>query len=349
MRLLEKIQKGEVYTIAEMSANHAGNLDYALKTVEAAKNAGADCLKIQTYTADTMTIDCDNDYFKIKEGLWKGYTLYDLYSEASMPWEWQSIIKDKCDQIGIDFLSTPFDQSSVDFLENLGVEFYKVASFELVDIPLIEYIASKGKPMILSTGLGSLEEIEDAVNACKAQGNNQIILLKCTSEYPASYEDMNLATITDLKNRFDVTIGLSDHSMGSLAPVVAVTLGAQVIEKHFCVDRTVKTADSSFSMMPEEFKKMVKDVNNAQKTKGRVNYQLSEREKNNREFRRSLFAVKEIKKNERFSKDNIRSIRPSKGIAPKFYAQLLGKKATRDIICGEPLAFEQIENEKGEK
>lgn len=349
MRLLEKIQKGEVYTIAEMSANHAGNLDYALKTVEAAKNAGADCLKIQTYTADTMTINCDNDYFKIKDGLWEGYTLYDLYSEASMPWKWQGKIKEKCDQVGIDFLSTPFDQSSVDFLENLGVEFYKVASFELVDIPLIEYIASKGKPMIISTGMGTVEEIEDAVNACKVQGNNKIVLLKCTSEYPASYEDMNLATITDLKNRFDVIVGLSDHSMGSLAPVVAVTLGAQVIEKHFCVDRAVKTADSSFSMMPEEFKQMVENVNNAQKTKGKVSYQLSEKEKNNREFRRSLFAVKEIKKNERFSKDNIRSIRPSKGIAPKFYSQLLGKKATRDIMCGEPLAFEQIENEKGEK
>lgn len=341
---LNKINGGKVYTIAEMSANHAGNLDYALKTVEAAKNAGADCLKIQTYTADTMTIDCDNDYFKIKEGLWEGYTLYDLYSEASMPWEWQSTIKDKCDQIGIDFLSTPFDQSSVDFLENLGVEFYKVASFELVDIPLIEYIASKGKPMILSTGMGSLEEIEDAVNACKAQGNNQIILLKCTSEYPASYEDMNLATIMDLKNRFDVTIGLSDHSMGSLAPVVAVTLGAQVIEKHFCVDRTVKTADSSFSMMPEEFKQMVEDVNNAQKTKGRVNYQLSEKEKNNLKFRRSVFAVKDIDRGECITEENTRVIRPGYGIEPLKYKKILGKKVNIKIDRGTPIAGEWIDD-----
>ena len=341
---LNKINGGKVYTIAEMSANHAGNLDYALKTVEAAKNAGADCLKIQTYTADTMTIDCDNDYFKIKEGLWEGYTLYDLYSEASMPWEWQSTIKDKCDQIGIDFLSTPFDQSSVDFLENLGVEFYKVASFELVDIPLIEYIASKGKPMILSTGMGSLEEIEDAVNACKAQGNNQIILLKCTSEYPASYEDMNLATIMDLKNRFDVTIGLSDHSMGSLAPVVAVTLGAQVIEKHFCVDRTVKTADSSFSMMPEEFRQMVEDVNNAQKTKGRVNYQLSEKEKNNLKFRRSVFAVKDIDRGECITEENTRVIRPGYGIEPLKYKKILGKKVNIKIDRGTPIAGEWIDD-----
>ena len=344
MRLLEKIQKGKVYTIAEMSANHAGNLDYALKTVEAAKDAGADCLKIQTYTADTMTVDCDNDYFKIKEGLWEGYTLYDLYSEASMPWEWQSIIKEKCDQIGIDFLSTPFDQSSVDFLENLGVEFYKVASFELVDIPLIEYIASKGKPMILSTGMGSLEEIEDAVNACKAQGNNQIILLKCTSEYPASYEDMNLETIMDLKNRFDVTIGLSDHSMGSLAPVVAVTLGAQVIEKHFCVDRAVKTADSSFSMMPEEFSQMVEDVNNAQKTKGRVNYQLSENEKNNLKFRRSVFAVEDIDKGEYITEENTRVIRPGYGIKPLKYKKILGKKTNIKIDRGIPIAEEWIDD-----
>lgn len=344
MRLLEKIQKGKVYTIAEMSANHAGNLDYALKTVEAAKDAGADCLKIQTYTADTMTVDCDNDYFKIKEGLWEGYTLYDLYSEASMPWEWQSIIKEKCDQIGIDFLSTPFDQSSVDFLENLGVEFYKVASFELVDIPLIEYIASKGKPMILSTGMGSLEEIEDAVNACKAQGNNQIILLKCTSEYPASYEDMNLETIMDLKNRFDVTIGLSDHSMGSLAPVVAVTLGAQVIEKHFCVDRAVKTADSSFSMMPEEFRQMVEDVNNAQKTKGRVNYQLSENEKNNLKFRRSVFAVEDIDKGEYITEENTRVIRPGYGIKPLKYKKILGKKTNIKIDRGIPIAEEWIDD-----
>lgn len=337
MRLLEKIQKGKVYTIAEMSANHAGNLDYALKTVEAAKDAGADCLKIQTYTADTMTIDCDNDYFKIKEGLWEGYTLYDLYSEASMPWEWQSIIKEKCDQIGIDFLSTPFDQSSVDFLENLGVEFYKVASFELVDIPLIEYIASKGKPMILSTGMGSLEEIEDAVNACKAQGNNQIILLKCTSEYPASYEDMNLATIMDLKNRFDVTIGLSDHSMGSLVPVMAVTLGAQVIEKHFCVDRAVKTADSSFSMMPEEFRQMVEDVNNVQKIRGSIQYTLSDKEKKNIIFRRSIFAVKKINKDDIITNNNVKVIRPGYGLKPKYLNNILGKKAEKNIEAGKPI------------
>lgn len=343
MRLLEKIQKCEVYTIAEMSANHAGNLDYALKTVEAAKNAGADCLKIQTYTADTMTIDCDNDYFKIKEGLWEGYTLYDLYSEASMPWEWQGKIKEKCDQVGIDFLSTPFDQSSVDFLENLEVEFYKVASFELVDIPLIEYIASKGKPMIISTGMGSVEEIEDAVNACKSQGNEQIVLLKCTSEYPASYEDMNLLTISDMQKRFGVMIGLSDHSMGSLAPVVAVALGAQVIEKHFCVDRAIKTADSSFSMMPDEFKQMVEDVQNAQKIRGVANYQLSEKEKSNLKFRRSVFTVKDIDKGEYITGENTRVIRPGYGIKPIKYKEVLGKKTNVKIKRGTPIAEEWID------
>ncbi|MCB6569828.1 pseudaminic acid synthase [Eubacterium limosum] len=343
MRLLEKMQKGEVYTIAEMSANHAGNLDYALKTVEAAKNAGADCLKIQTYTADTMTINCDNDYFKIKDGMWEGYTLYDLYSEASMPWEWQGKIKEKCDQVGIDFLSTPFDQSSVDFLENLGVEFYKVASFELVDIPLIEYIASKGKPMIISTGMGSVEEIEDAVNVCKSQGNEQIVLLKCSSEYPASYEDMNLLTIVDMQKRFGVTIGLSDHSMGSLAPVVAVALGAQVIEKHFCVDRAIKTADSSFSMMPDEFKQMVEDVQNVQKIRGAANYQLSEKEKCNLKFRRSVFTVKDIDKGEYITGENTRVIRPGYGIKPIKYKEVLGKKTNVKIKRGTPVAEEWVD------
>ena len=337
------MQKGEVYTIAEMSANHAGNLDYALKTVEAAKNAGADCLKIQTYTADTMTINCDNDYFKIKDGMWEGYTLYDLYSEASMPWEWQGKIKEKCDQVGIDFLSTPFDQSSVDFLENLGVEFYKVASFELVDIPLIEYIASKGKPMIISTGMGSVEEIEDAVNVCKSQGNEQIVLLKCSSEYPASYEDMNLLTIVDMQKRFGVTIGLSDHSMGSLAPVVAVALGAQVIEKHFCVDRAIKTADSSFSMMPDEFKQMVEDVQNVQKIRGAANYQLSEKEKCNLKFRRSVFTVKDIDKGEYITGENTRVIRPGYGIKPIKYKEVLGKKTNVKIKRGTPVAEEWVD------
>ena len=343
MRLLEKMQKGEVYTIAEMSANHAGNLDYALKTVEAAKNAGADCLKIQTYTADTMTINCDNDYFKIKDGMWEGYTLYDLYSEASMPWEWQGKIKEKCDQVGIDFLSTPFDQSSVDFLENLGVGLYKVASFELVDIPLIEYIASKGKPMIISTGMGSVEEIEDAVNVCKSQGNEQIVLLKCSSEYPASYEDMNLLTIVDMQKRFGVTIGLSDHSMGSLAPVVAVALGAQVIEKHFCVDRAIKTADSSFSMMPDEFKQMVEDVQNVQKIRGAANYQLSEKEKCNLKFRRSVFTVKDIDKGEYITGENTRVIRPGYGIKPIKYKEVLGKKTNVKIKRGTPVAEEWVD------
>ena len=255
-RLYDKINNNEVYVIAEMSANHGGSLDNALEIVRQAQKAGADCLKIQTYTADSMTINCDNEFFQIHGGLWDGYNLYNLYEYAGTPYEWQAKIKEECDKIGIDFLSTPFDKAAVDFLKNLGVEAYKVASYELVDIPLIEYIASQGKPMIISVGMGSLEEIQDAVDACYRMDNDQIVLLKCCSEYPAPWNDMKLGNIPDMIERYQVPIGLSDHSAGSIGAVIGVSLGACVIEKHVKLDG-VESADSGFSMTMDDFAQMV--------------------------------------------------------------------------------------------
>lgn len=344
-RLMEKIAKSQVYTIAEMSANHGGKLENALEIVRQAAQAGADCVKIQTYTADTLTIDCDNEYFQIKDGLWAGHTLYNLYQEAGTPWEWQGRIKRECAESGVDFLSTPFDVTAVDFLEGLGCEAYKIASFELVDIPLIEYAASKGKPMIISCGMGSLEEIQDAVDACRRQGNDRIVLLKCCSEYPANYEDMRLRNIPDMVERFQVPAGLSDHSLGSLAAVVGVSLGACVVEKHFCLSREPKTPDSAFSMEPEEFARMVEDIRNVEKLLSEPSYELSEKERENMVFRRSLFAVKDIQEGERFTMENIRSIRPGHGIKPKFYKDVLGKRAPESISRGAPLRMKGIENE----
>ena len=275
MRLYEALKNDQVYVIAEMSANHAGKLENALEIVRKAKQAGADCLKIQTYTADTLTLDCDNEFFRIHGGLWDGYKLYDLYKEAYTPWEWQPTIKAECDRVGIDFLSTPFDRTAADFLEKMECEAYKIASFELVDIPLIEYVASKGKPLIISCGMGSVEEIDDAVKACSGMGNEQIVLLKCCSEYPANWDDMHLANIPDMKKRFGVPVGLSDHSMGSLAAVVGVSLGACVVEKHVCLSRKVKNPDSEFSMEMDEFAQMVKDVRAAKRIAQGPDYSLT--------------------------------------------------------------------------
>ena len=340
--LYEKINSDQVYIIAEMSANHGGSLENALEIVRQAAKAGADCLKIQTYTADSLTIDCDNEYFKIKGGLWDGYKLYDLYTDAGTPYEWQPAIKAECEKCGIDFLSTPFDNAAVDFLENMGVEAYKIASFELVDIPLIEYCASKGKPMIMSTGMASLEEIQDAIDACKRAGNDQIVLLKCCSEYPAPWEDMHLGNIPDMKKRFDYPIGLSDHSEGSLGAVVGVTMGACVVEKHVMLEG-VESADSKFSMNMKDFALMVQDVRNAKIIAKGPDYTLTEKEKASTVFRRSLFAVKDIKKGEEITSENVRSIRPSNGLSPISYKDIMGKKAAKDISFGEPILWEKIE------
>lgn len=342
MNLYEKMKNG-VYIIAEMSANHAGKIENAFQIIEEAAKAGADCVKIQTYTADTLTIDCDREEYRIKGGLWDGYNYYRLYSEAYTPWEWQNALKEKCKEAGVDFLSTPFDRTAVDFLEGIGAEFYKIASFELVDIPLIEYTAGMGKPMIISCGMGSIEEIKEALLACRRQNNEQIVLLKCCSQYPARYEDMNLSVIPDMQRRFDVPIGLSDHSMGSLAPVAAVSLGAKVIEKHVCLSRKIKNPDAGFSMEIEEFAKMAEDVRNVEKLLGQPTYDLTEHEKNGLSGRRSLAAVKPIAEGEIFTPDNVRSIRPAIGIKPKYYDKIIGKHAKKPYEFGEPIVMSELE------
>lgn len=341
MNLYNKINNNEVYIIAEMSANHGGELSTALCIVREVAEAGADCLKIQTYTADSMTLDCGNEYFQISGGLWDGYDLYELYKYAATPYEWTEAIKAECEKCGIDFLSTPFDKVAVDFLEECGVEFYKIASFELVDIPLIEYTASKHKPMVISCGMASLDEIQDAVDVCKAAGNEQIVLLKCCSEYPAPWNDMKLGNIPDMTERFKVPIGLSDHSAGSLGAVVGVAMGAVVIEKHVMFE-DVESVDSGFSMTMEAFKEMVSDVRNAKLMMKGPDYSLTDGEKGQLVFRRSLFAVKDIAAGEEFSEENVRSIRPGNGIKPKYYGKLVGKKSQRDIKFGEPIKMEDL-------
>jgi len=340
MKLLEKVKSG-VYIIAEMSANHNGDFEQAIKLIHAAKNSGADCLKIQTYTPDSLTIDCDNEYFLIKGGLWDGYKLYDLYKEAATPYEWQQTIKDECDKIGLDFLSTPFDADGADFLENIGVQAYKVASFELIDIPLIRHIAKKGKPMIVSCGMGTEEEIKEALSAMLSEGltKDKIVLLKCTSEYPAKESDMNLQTIADMTSRFGVTVGLSDHSMDIIAPVVAVAKGAKVIEKHICLSRDLGGVDSGFSLEPNEFKQMVSAAQNALSALGSVSYGVTIAEAGSFKHRRSIFAVADIVVGEAFTKDNIRAIRPGQGAKPKYLEELMGMPSDKGYSRGQPIKY----------
>lgn len=338
-----EIGKGNpAYIIAEMSANHAGDISRAKEIIHAAKEAGADCIKIQTYTPDTITIDCDLSYFHISDGTWNGENLYQLYKKAYTPWEWQKELLEEAKKTGIDFFSTPFDNTAVDFLEEIGIEFYKIASFELVDIPLIEYVASKGKPMIMSTGMATLAEIDEAVNAVRNQGNNNLALLRCASAYPAITDEMNLRTMQNMGETFGVPCGLSDHSMGSIGAVTAVALGASIIEKHFCIDRSIENPDSSFSMNPTEFKQMVCDIRQAEKAIGRVQYGSTEQEKSSQIFRRSIFCVKDIKKGEKLTQENVRIIRPGYGLAPKYYKDVLGQVALKNIERGTPLEMEMI-------
>ncbi len=331
------------YIIAEMSANHAGSMERALELIHVAKESGADCVKIQTYTPDTMTIDCGNEYFHIGKGTWEGENLYSLYRKAYTPWEWQAQIRDEAARVGIDFLSTAFDRTSVDFLEELGVRFYKIASFELVDIPLLEYIASRNKPVILSTGMGTIEEITEAVNAIYSTGNRQLALMKCSSAYPAKSEEMNLATIRDLRARFDIPVGLSDHSMGAFSAATAVAMGACIVEKHFCVSRAIENPDSAFSMEPDEFADMVRQVREVEKAMGTVSYGVTAQEESNSCFRRSLFVVQDIAAGEKLTPDNIRSIRPAYGLKPKYYRDVLGRTAKCDLRRGTPLTPEVID------
>lgn len=332
----------QTYIIAEMSANHAGSKKRAKKIIRAAKDAGADCIKIQTYTPDTMTIDSDKEPFKVEKGEWEGENLYSLYEKAHTPWEWHSELKEEAEKVGLDFFSTPYEKTAVDFLEKIGIDFYKVASFEITHIPFLEYLASKGKPIIMSTGLATLGEIEEAVDAVKSQGNEQLALLKCSSAYPAVPEDMNLKNIKHLSETFDVPTGFSDHSLGSVSAITAVAMGANIIEKHLCISRDIENPDSSFSMEPDEFKHMVEDIRTAEKAIGDVNYDLSEREKESKIFRRSIFAVKDIQSGEKFTKENIRVIRPEAGLKPKYFSEILGKKANKDIEKGTPLNWSLV-------
>ena len=329
--------KGSVFIIAEMSANHCGDIDLAKKIIAAAKDAGADAVKIQTYTADTITIDSKRDEFKIRGGLWDGRYLYELYKSASTPWEWQPKLKAFADEIGIPLFSTPFDKTAVDFLEKMDVPMYKIASFEAFDYPLIRYAAKCGKPMIISVGVSTLEEIQGAIDACKEVGNNDITILKCTSAYPAKLEDMNLLTLRDMIDRFGpqgVRIGLSDHSMSVEPVVAAVALGARVVEKHFTLDRALGGEDSGFSLNVDEFAAMVAAVRRTEKALGSVSYDVNQ---DNRRSARSLYVVKPIRKGEIFTEANVRSIRPNAGLAPGRLDAILGLSAVRDIASGEPL------------
>jgi pseudaminic acid synthase len=333
-----------VFIIAELSANHRHDLSIAVESLKAIKDAGADAVKLQTYTPDTITIDCDNEYFQIKHGtIWDGESLYDLYKEAYTPWHWHPILKKVADEIGLIFFSAPFDRSAVDFLETMDVPAYKVASLEITDIPLIEYIASKEKPVLISTGIATLSDIVEAIDACKRAGNEQVIVLKCTTEYPTPLEDVNINTIPNMAETFNKIVGLSDHTLGISVPIAAVALGACIVEKHFILSKDLGGPDAAFSLDPQEFASMVKSIREVEKALGKVSYDLSERTLKSREFCRSLFIVEDMKEGETFTTENIRSIRPGYGLEPKYLNNFLGKKAQRDIKKGTPLTWQLIE------
>ena len=326
--------KSPVFIIAELSANHNGSIDVAIETIRAAKRAGADCIKLQTYTANTITIDCNKDDFIIKGTIWEGAKLYDLYKKAYTPWEWHKQLFDVAEEEGLVCFSSPFDKTSVDFLESLNTPAYKIASFEITDIPLIEYVASKMKPIIISTGIASLEDIELALDACRKVGNNEIALLKCTSSYPAPINEANICMIKDLAKRFDVISGLSDHTIGSTVPIVATSFGAKIIEKHFILDHSIGGADASFSMDEKEFTAMVKSLREAEKAIGTIDYNLTEKQLNGKDFSRSLYVVEDIKTGEIFSEKNIRSIRPGFGMHPKYLKDVLGQVSSENYSAG---------------
>lgn len=326
-----------VFIIAELSANHNGSIEIAIETIKAAKRAGADCIKLQTYTADTITIDCDKDDFIIKGTIWEGKNLYQLYQEAYTPWEWHAELCRVAKEEGLVCFSSPFDKTAVDFLENLKVPAYKIASFEITDIPLIEYVASKGKPIIISTGIADIDDIELALDACRRMGNNDIALLKCTSSYPAPIEEANMCMIKDMAERFGVIIGLSDHTMGSTVPIVATSFGAKIIEKHFILDRSIGGPDASFSMNEAEFTAMVKAVREAESAIGVVDYNLTEKQVKGKDFARSLYVVEDIQAGEIITEKNVRSIRPGFGLHPKYLYNVLGKRAEMFLEKGTPL------------
>ena len=332
-----------VYIIAEVSANHGGSFETAREMIRAARDAGADAVKLQTYTADTMTLDSDAEPFVIRQGtIWDGRTLHDLYQEACTPWEWQPDLKRWADELGISLFSTPFDSTSVDFLEAMDVGAYKIASFEITDVNLIEYVASKGRPVIISTGIAEETDIREALAACRRAGNEQIALLKCTSSYPAPLDEMNLRMIPDLARRFSVLSGLSDHTLGAETPVVAVALGARIIEKHFILDRSMGGPDAAFSLEVDELAAMVEAVRNAEKLLGTVDYTLSEKARRAREFSRSIFVSADVTAGDEFTAQNLRSVRPGFGLPPKHLPELMGRRAARDLAMGTPLRWEDV-------
>ncbi len=334
----------KVFIIAELSANHNGSLETALDTITAMNESGADAIKLQTYTPDTITLDCDSDMFTISQGtLWDKRKFYDLYAEAMTPWEWHEALFHHANSLGMQAFSSPFDPTAVDFLKNLDVPAYKIASFEITDIPLIEYTAAIGKPIIISTGIATLEDIQEALEACRRVGNDQITLLKCTSAYPAALEEMNLLTIPDMIQRFGVSVGLSDHTMSLSAPIAAVALGARVIEKHFILSRDMGGADSTFSLEPHEFRAMVNAVRDTEKLMGKMTYDLSVKSLKSREFSRSLFIAEDVKAGDILTTQNVRSVRPGFGMAPKHLKEILGKAFRMNYPKGTPLAWELIE------
>ena len=334
----------KVFIVAEMSANHNGSLDTAIETIKAAKRAGADAIKLQTYTADTLTLRCDKPDFIVNEGsIWDGQYFYDLYQQAYTPWEWHEELFRVAKEEGLVCFSTPFDKTSVDFLETLGNPIMKIASFEITDIPLIEYAASKGKPMVLSTGIAEIEDIELALDACHRMGNNDITLLKCTSSYPAPIEEANLCMIQDIAQRFGVKSGLSDHTIGSIAPIVAMTQGAVMIEKHFILDRAIGGPDATFSMHENEFTQMVKDVRMAEAAIGTVTYELTEKQKGGRTAARSLYIAEDMKAGDILTEKNLRSVRPGFGLHPKYFNECLGKKVNRDLEKGERFELDYVD------
>ena len=339
-----KINKeGKVFIIAELSANHNGSLDVAKETVRAAKRAGADCIKLQTYTANTLTINSTKEDFKISNGsIWDERTFYELYQEAYTPWEWHKELMDTAKEEGLVCFSSPFDPTAVDFLEDLNVPAYKIASFEITDIPLIEYAASKGKPIILSTGIATETDISLAVEACRRVGNNDIALLKCTSSYPAPVEEANLVMVKDLAERFDVISGLSDHTLGAIAPVVATCMGAKIIEKHFILDKSIGGPDASFSLDEKEFKEMVDSVRAAEQAIGKVDYTLTEKQVKGKDFSRSLYIVENIKAGDLLTDKNVRSIRPGFGLHPKHLKDILGKKVNQLLERGTRMDLKYI-------
>lgn len=345
IRIREHIisESSPTYIIAEMSANHNMDLNRAKEIIDAAAWAGADAVKIQTYTADTITIDCDTEYFKTRKGLWEGMTLHQLYESAYTPWEWQDELKKYAEFKGLDLFSSPFDLTAVDFLEDLDMPAFKVASFEINDIPLIRKIAKTGKPIIISTGIAYLEDIELALKTCKEEKNEQVVLLKCISAYPAPFENMNLKVIPHMQENFECICGLSDHTLGTEVALASVALGAKVIEKHITLKRSDGGPDAAFSMEPAEFKEMVSQIRNVEKALGKANYELSEKQIDGRRMSRSLFVVEDVKAGEIFTEKNVRSIRPGYGLHTKHWEEILGKKATCDICKGTPMEWKYIE------